>query len=120
VGLIVRPMFESLKSAFNSVKEGALEAGAKSYINQKIQKFGSVTSLEINSRQRTIGIEAALKGEGSPIQVKVGSYEVIQDGDASYIILRGFEASREWIAAVLNEYVAGQRFPIPSGLNKVL
>ncbi len=109
-------MFESLKTIVSAVKEAAVQTGAKAYINQKIQAFGSVTDLKIDPRLKTIFIEAALKGEVSPIAVTVSNYELSTAPGVAYIVPRRFEASREWLAAALNQYVAGKRFQIPASL----
>ncbi len=113
-------MLESLKSIVSAFKAGAVEAGAKAYINQKIQNFGEVTSLQIDPLAKTILLEASLKGETTPVLVKVIQYEVISTPEAAHLVLKRFDASREWIGAVLNEYVAGQKFTIPASIQKVL
>jgi len=113
-------MLDSLKRAFTAVKQGAVEAGAKSYLNQKIQKFGNVKELQIDPGQRVIAIEAELKGEVSPIQIRVGNYELSGSGDASFITLHRFEASREWLQTVLNDYVAGRPWKIPANVRNLL
>ncbi len=113
-------MFDSLKSIVSAFKAGVVEAGAKSYINQKIQGFGEVTSLQIDPNAKTIFLEASLKGESSPVVVKVLQYEVISSPDGAYLVLKRFETSREWITAVLNQYVTEQRLPLPASVQKLL
>jgi hypothetical protein len=113
-------MLGSLKKAFTAVKESAVEAGAKSYLNGKIQKFGTITNLQIDPGQRRFLIEAELKGETSPVQVSVGSYEVSESGGHSFVIARDFDSSREWLATALNEYVAGRPLRIPPTVRRVL
>lgn len=97
-----------------------MEATAKRLINQKIETFGSVNSLQIDSRQRTISAELALKGEPQPIAIKIGAYEVIQENGVSYISFQNLHASKEWIGHVLNEYVAGRRFKVPHAVKMAL
>ncbi len=113
-------MFESLKGIVSALKEGAVEAGAKAYLNEKIQAFGTITNLQLDPRRKTIACEISLKGEPLPVSVKVGAYEITCAGGTTYITLRQFEASREWIAAVLNQYVAGQPLQVPSAVAGVL
>jgi len=111
---------ESLKNALTAVKEGAVEAAAKTYLNQKIQKFGTITHLEIDSKEKTILLEAALKGEPGPVTVRIRNYRVTTIEAVNYLAADRFEASREWVAAVLNEFVAGRPFQIPAALAAVL
>lgn len=113
-------MLESLKNIVTGFKEGAVEAGAKAYINRKIQSFGTVTNLQIDSQGKTIALEASLKGEAAPVFVKVVNYEVVSAPGATYLVFARFEASREWLTALLNEYVAGQRLPVPASLLQLL
>ncbi len=113
-------MFESLKSIITGVKEGVLEAGAKTYLNGKIQNFGTITNLQIEPRLKRIAVEVSLKGEAVPVTVSVTSYEVVSAAEASFLIPKHFEASREWLASALNEYVANRRFELPAPLAGVL
>jgi len=113
-------MFESLKSIVTAFKESAVDAGTKAYLNQKIQSFGKVTNLQIDSQGKTIVLEASLKGEAAPVFVKVVNYEVVSAPGATYLVFGRFDASREWLTALLNEYVAGQRLPVPASLLQFL
>jgi hypothetical protein len=113
-------MLNSFANALTGLKERALEATAKRLINEKIQAFGSVTSLQIDSRQETISAELALQGEPGPITIKVGAYQVTEENGVSYISCRDLHASKEWIGHVLNEYVAGHRFKVPGAVKMVL
>lgn len=113
-------MLESIGRALSAVKEGAVEAGAKAYVNRKIETFGKVTRLEINPRARTIHIEVELKGEASLVAVNVGGYDIIDRDGAKYMTLRDVSASREWIGLAVEQYVVGQQFKIPEGLSRIL
>ena len=113
-------MFDSLKNIVLAFKEGAVEAGAKAFINRKIESFGEVTHLQIDPRGKIILLQATLKGETSPVVVKVLRYEVISAPEATYLQLGEFDASREWITAVLNQYVTGLRLPVPASVQALL
>jgi hypothetical protein len=107
-------MLSSFTNALTALKERAMEATAKRLINHKIEAFGSVTSLQIDSGQRTVSAELALKGETRPTTIKVGAYEVTEENGVSYLSCRNLHVSKELIGHVLNEYVAGRRFQVPA------
>ena len=109
-----------LNSLANALKQRALEAAVKTLINQKIKAFGSVTSLQIDSKQRTVSAQLALKGETQPITIKIGAYEVTQENGGTCISFQNLQASKEWIGNVLNEYVAGRRFKVPGVVKMAL
>jgi hypothetical protein len=113
-------MLSAIANAIIALKQRAVEATAKSLINRRIATFGSVTSLHIDSKERTLFAQLALKGETQPIEIKIGSYEVIQENGLQYIIFQNLHASKEWIGSILNEYVAGRRFRVPAVAGMVL
>jgi hypothetical protein len=113
-------MLSSFANALTALKERALEATIKRLVNAKLETFGSVSSLRIDSTQRTISAQLSLKGETELIEVKIGSYEVIQENGATYISFQNLQASKEWIGSALNEYVAGRRFKVPAAGGLVL
>jgi hypothetical protein len=113
-------MSNSLASALTACKNGVVEAVAKAFLNQKLQKFGAVTRLQIDSKGKTIAAELALKGEATPILINVDSYEVQQKAGDTFIVIRSARASREWIGAIVTEFVVGQPLKIPSAVGKAL
>jgi hypothetical protein len=113
-------VLSSFANALTALKESALEAALKRLVNAKLETFGSVTSLRIDSTQRTISAQLSLKGETELIEIKIGAYQVIQENGATYISFQNLHASREWIGSVLNEYVAGRRLKVPDAVRLVL
>ncbi len=113
-------MFGSLGDALSAVKDRAIEACAKAWVNREIEKFGSVTDLRLDSRQRTLAAQLALNGETSTIDVHAGSYDLIRENGMTFISFRDFRSSREWIGNVLNQYVAGRKFRLPDALRSAL
>ncbi len=113
-------MFSSLSNALAAVKDRALEACAKTMVNQQIEKFGQVTELHIDSQARTVSAQLALNGEPATIEIQAGQFEVIQENGQSFISFRNFRASREWLGGLLNQYIAGRRFPVPEAVRAVL
>lgn len=113
-------MLDSLTNGWSALRDRAVEAGARAYVNGKIDRFGSVTRFELNSRERTLLLELELKGETSPISVAVGSYYITEDNGARYIAFGNVQASREWIGLALVQYLAGRRFKLPDALSNVL
>jgi hypothetical protein len=113
-------MFDRLSRTLDSMKDKAMETSARALVNRKIEKFGSVTRLEIDSTTKTIYLEAQLKGESMPVSVKLLSYEITEQDGQVYISAPRIEASREWLQAALHEYVAGRRFPLPQAARLAL
>jgi hypothetical protein len=113
-------VFASITNALSGVKDRATEASAKAFINRKIQNFGEVTRISIDSKQKAAEIEAVLRGETAPIWLKVRSYQLSERNGEGFIRINGIEASREWIGIALSEYVVGREFPVPKVVRMAL
>lgn len=113
-------MLESFANAWSTVKNGVVEAAAKAYINNKIASFGTVTKLEIDRSKRTMLVETELKGENSPVWIRVGSYAVTEREGTKYMTLSDVSASREWIGLAAGQYLAGRQIKIPEAASGLL
>jgi hypothetical protein len=65
-----------------------------------MERYGFMLKLDINSGDKTINLEVLLRGEGTPLQIHIGHYE-IQTGAESGIKLSQIHTSREWITEVI-------------------
>jgi hypothetical protein len=111
---------EIMKNPFKALKDKALGVGVKALINREIKEFGAVSDLKIDTGEKTIRVELELKGDGSPVVINVGSYELTEKNGKIFIEARELTASREWIAAVLNKYAVGQSFELPDAARMLL
>ena len=73
----------------------------KRIVNTKIERYGHMLKLDINSEGKTIDLEVLLRGEGVPLKVHIGHYE-IHTGDDSGIKISQIHTSREWITEVIH------------------
>jgi len=51
------------------------------YINSQVKEYAEVLNLEINSKEKSIAASVQLKGQASPLQVRVDDYRIAGDGD---------------------------------------
>jgi len=56
--------------------------------------------LDIDSAAKSIALEVLLKGEASPLQIRIGHYEVLT-GDESGIRISSIQTSREWLTELV-------------------
>ena len=113
-------MLKIFTNALSAVKDRAIEACAKSLINQKIEGIGRVTEIQIDSKKKTISAQMVLKGEIAPISINIGAYELVQENVVTCISFKGFTASREWNSALLNRYLTGHRLRVPNAVGMAL
>lgn len=109
-----------MSNPFTLLKERALQAAAKAFINREIEGFGVVTELAIDTSKKTMRVELDLIGEASRILINVASYELSEKNGEIHLAVQNVTASREWITAVLNKYVVSRTFPLPNAARMLL
>jgi len=107
-------------SLFGSLKDKAVAASVKAFLNRKIANIGEVTDFQFDNERRTVSLVLQLKGELSPIQAEAEGYELSEANGQHFIALTKLRASREWLTILLQEHIAGRRFPVPPALRSAL
>ncbi|HUS25481.1 MAG TPA: hypothetical protein VM369_11080 [Candidatus Binatia bacterium] len=102
------------------VKEGAMSVAAKSWLNEKFADYGKVTDLVIDTEANCITVEAVLKGERDPITASVVRYDIEKNQEGSFVVLKRFDSSRQWLTMLLTKFFAGKRYPLPPMVTKFL
>ena len=87
-----------------SIKNSIMVAVVKKIVNKKIEEYGTVVNLQINTMNKNILLEALLKGEKENITIRLEGYEIIHNPEGSVIKFKNVSASREWIDVFLLKY----------------
>jgi hypothetical protein len=102
-------------SIFANAKDRLMEQSALSYLNSRVLiPFGRATSLRIDSKAKSISIELELKGETVPVKIDINNYEIFNEGERYFILVRHASTSREWLSALAGAQVCGRRFELPA------
>ena len=89
--------------------------GTRFAINKVISEYGEVIELNIDSKSRIVLLVILLKGEDSPIELKINGYEVIKQDDGSSILkIIDASSSKEWVNALLVNFANGQDIEVPA------
>lgn len=78
------------------------------WLNSKLERYGKMLKLEIDSEHKTIELEIDLEGEDKRIQVTIGKYEIIEGG----LSWSDVKTSRPWITEVIKNFA-----PNPAPIN---
>jgi len=97
----------------NKGKDIALSATIKKLLNMKIENYGTINLLELDSNEKTMKIDVSLKGEETILQAKVHKYSIEQKGEEYFLVLHDVETSREWINLVIEDYLNKEEFKLP-------
>ncbi len=104
----------------NKGKDVALSIAIKNIVSSKIDKFGEVSKLELDSQLKTMLVEVELKGDTSPLEVVVEKYSIEERDEAYFLKIHEVKTSREWLNIVIKEYIDSQEFELPSKYIKLI
>ena len=99
---------------FSDSKDRMIEAVALPMLNNVwLKPFGHATSLKLDSSNKSAEILLELKGEHAPIKIQIQDYEIVQEADGTFIVVKSVTTSREWMTAMAREYVIGRKLAVP-------
>src|SRR6185369_4557849 len=90
--------------AIGSVKDSGASAAIQRWLSRELADYGEVLDFKINSRERSAELHVLLKGEREKLTIQIDAYELISE-DKDYIVVKRARASREWLNAVLRNFV---------------
>ena len=108
--------------ALNNAKDRLLATGAKAHVNKLIERYGTLVDLQLNTVDRSLSLTLLLKGEGTPIEIRVHEYTLLTTDGKSVLVIDGskIDTSREWLTALIRDQVVEKRLVIPENLGWVV
>ena len=107
-----------LLDAIRELAHAAKDAGASFVVERavahRLQPYGRMLNLSIDSKTKRIRLEVLLKGETQPVTLTIDEYELTTAAGADFILIKKASASREWIDALLQDFAIGKRIPLPA------
>jgi hypothetical protein len=108
--------------ALNNAKDRLLATGARARLNKLIERYGTLVDLQLNTVDRSLSLTLLLKGEGTPIEIRVHEYTLFTEDGQSVLVIVGskIDTSREWLTALIRDQVVEKRLVIPENLEWVV
>jgi hypothetical protein len=109
-----------LKAIRPLVPDSVVNRRAREYFNEHYQVYGTLNELEIDSANHRIIMDLALKGESEPLHLVIDEYELSDDGGQTFLEIKRFTTSREWINLVGRDLLKEKKFPVPKLIKAIL
>ncbi len=112
-----------VKGAINQVKDSGASTAVQRWLARELADYGEVLDFNINSARRSAELHVMLKGEREKLTVHIEEYEITTHENQDFIVVKRAHASREWVKAVLHNFVINRRHKIPdqySGMAKMV
>jgi len=104
----------------NKMKDLAISKTAKIAINTQIEKYGKVSEISLNSKEKSLEMTLILKGENEAFHLSIEKYILSQKEDKHFIQVQGIQTSRLWMSAIAKDYLENKSFSIPNKYIKLL
>jgi len=105
---------------FTAAKDAITSRAAQFYVNSRIERYGEVRQLTIDSRQKTVEVVCLLHGDPSPLTVKIEHYRVEADGLKKIFHATSISCTRTWLQNLLSDYAQNRRIELPAWADGVL
>ena len=99
---------------FGGLKDTLASAAARSLLASRIERYGKLTELHLDSKARTITAEVVLEGDAEPVAVHVGRYRIAGEAGTHTVTIEELEVSRPWLKNLLEDVLLGKPLPVPS------
>ena len=109
-----------IKAVATLVPDSALALGVREYFNRRHGTWGTMTALQIDTKNRKAILDLELRGETQPLHVAIERYELTTSGDKIFIEIIEINTSREWINALARDLLKGKKLEVPETVRAVL
>jgi hypothetical protein len=89
----------ALSKALKKITEHCLMAN-----NIKIERYGQMSNLNLDTSSKNLTIDLNLKGESEPVRINA-QYSVNTEGEEPEITIENMQFSREWMSNLFEDYV---------------
>ena len=98
----------------NSVKDAMTAKAAQLYVNNQVARYGRLSALKIDSKNKTMDITGLLHGDNEPVVVRINRYAVEAVGSQAFISVKDFTCSRPWLQNLLEDFIRDRRAELPA------
>jgi hypothetical protein len=108
------------RTLISRTKDAALRKALLHFLRPRFERYGEVRELEMNTTEKLLTAEVALKGEPFPFVISEARYRVEKKGDESWIIFYGIKVSKEWAQNLLEDEFREIPVKLPKMLEMLL
>jgi hypothetical protein len=109
-----------IRASISRVKDAALERALLVWLRSKLQGYGEIKRLNLDTSDKVLRAEIHLRGEDAPLVISEAHYRLEQGPNGTLIILHGVKLSKEWAQNILEDHFREIRLKIPDFLRPLL
>lgn len=99
---------------------GMMNKAIETFIAAKLGAAGRIEQVDLDKKQKQIGLKILMAGETTSIQVDMLGYRMEEQKGVARLVFDDIRISRPWMEILLKEYKPDLSFRIPSNYRKAL
>lgn len=107
------------RSLLSRAKDAALQKAVRAFLRPKLERYGELKDLDLDTSAKRITAELLLHGDATPLKVTEALYRLEQDCGQWSVVVYGIKTSKPWVQHLLEDYFPELKFKVPE-LVKVL
>lgn len=92
-------------SLFKSLKDKTLSFGAEKFLKNKLERYGDMLELKINSEEKSVYSKMILKGEKEPLSITINGYKIVNKNGSDYLQFDEIITSKEWMNLLIADFI---------------
>lgn len=102
-------------------KDWLVESAARPLLNKSILlPYGTMTTLKLDSQNKSMSLDLELKGEPAPIHIEIPRYTLVEQDGKTYLEMPQILTSREWMNVLLQQHFAPVRLAVPPAVKTLM
>ena len=107
-------------SAISRLKDRALQKGLLLFLRPKLQRYGELRHITLDTSNKTLTAEIDLLGDPAPLTVSQAHYQLQEKGTHLFLIIRDVKVSKPWIQHLIEDHFGEVRLAVPVSLEGLL
>jgi len=111
---------EKKRTLTSRAKDAALRKALLHFLRPRFERYGEILKFELDTTNKVIMAEVALKGEPLPFVISDAHYRIEREEHGSWIVFYGMKVSKEWTQNLLEDHFSEIRVKMPKVLDVLL
>ena len=94
-------------------KNAALEKAVLRVLQPKVERYGQIRKLSLDTAAKKLSVEIVLRGETEPFKISEAHYRIEDRRGQTILVMHDVKVSREWAQHLLDDYFREIPIKIP-------
>jgi hypothetical protein len=108
------------RSTIGRVKDAALQKAVLMLLRPKLERYGHIRELKVDTTAKVVTAEIQLLGEPQPLTIHEAYYRVEKHGNQAVLIVHGIKVSKPWVQNLIDDQMPEISVKIPDMVRSLI